>query len=122
MREKRRRWKAGLRESARRGRIQADLESKGIGPEFSEPMASQLVDIAPDFSSAEYGAVLDGVAAAYGVHRRECGAADDVKEIQRLMLNFATELHKVEEGLQILSAYLLRMRGRASKGQGPTLH
>ncbi len=122
MREKRLRWKASQRASERRGRIRADLESKGIAPEFSEPVANQLVDIAPDFSSTEYDAVLDGVAAAYGVHRRECGVADDVKEIQRLMLNFATELHKLEEGLQILSAYLQRMRGRALKGQGPTLH
>ena len=90
MREKRLRWKAGQRASERRGRIRADLESKGIAPEFSEPVANHLVDIAPDFASAEYGAVLDGVAAAYGVHRRECGAADDVKEIRRLMLHFAT--------------------------------
>ncbi len=122
MREKQPRRKAGQRASARRGRIRADLEGKGIAPEFSEPVADHLVDIAPDFSTAEYDAVLDGVAAAYGVHRRECGVSDDVKEIRRLMLNFATELHKLEEGLQILSAYLQRMRGRALKGQGPTLH
>ncbi len=122
MREKRPGRKLGLMEMARRGRIRADLESKGVAPEFSEPVASQLASIAPDFSSAEYDAVLDGVAAAYGVHRQECGAVGDVKEIQRLMLSFATELHKLEEGLQILSAYLQRMRGRALKGQGPTLH
>ena len=122
MREKRLRRKAGRRESARRGRIRADLESKGIAPEFSEPVANHLADVAPDFSSSEYEPVLDGVAVAYGVLRQECSAGDDVKEIRRLMLNFARELHKLEEGLQILSAYLQRMRGRALKGQGPTLH
>ena len=104
------------------GRIRADLESKGIAPEFSEPVADRLAKIASAFSSTEYNAVLDGVAAAYGVHRQEHSAANDVKEIQRLMLNFTTELVKLEEGLQILSAFLQRMRGSASKGQGPTLH
>jgi hypothetical protein len=103
----------------RRSRIREDLESKGVAPEFSQPVAARLATIAPDFSSDEYSAVLDGVAAAYGVHRRDCEAARsasrDVDEIQRLMLGFAGELRKLEEGLQILSAYVHRMRTRAAR-------
>ena len=40
----------------RRSRIRADLESKGVAPEFSESVADRLATIAPDFSSEEYSA------------------------------------------------------------------
>jgi hypothetical protein len=110
----------------RRRRIRADLESKGVAPEFSESVADRLATIAPDFSSEEYSAVLDGVAAAYGVHRRDCEAArdasGDVDEIQRLMRGFAGELRKLEEGMQILSAYVHRMRTRANRERTGLLH
>ena len=106
----------------RRSRIRADLESKGVAPEFSQPVADRLADIAPDFSSGEYEAVLDGVAAAYGVHQRDFDAAGDVNEIQRLMDGFTGELRKLEEGLQILSAYVHRIQTRATRGNAATLH
>ncbi len=106
----------------RRSRIRADLESKGVAPEFSQPVADRLADIAPDFSSGEYEAVLDGVAAAYGVHQRDFDSASDVNEIQRLMDGFTGELRKLEEGLQILSAYVHRMRTRTTRGNAATLH
>ncbi len=106
----------------RRSRIRADLESKGVAPEFSQPVADRLADIAPDFSSGEYEAVLDGVAAAYGVHQRDFDTAGDVYEIQRLMDGFTGELRKLDEGLQILSAYVHRMRARATRGNAATLH
>ncbi len=106
----------------RRSRIRADLESKGVAPEFSQPVADRLADIAPDFSSGEYEAVLDGVAAAYGVHQRDFDTAGDVNEIQRLMDGFTGELRKIEEGLQILSAYVQRMRTRATRSDAATFH
>ena len=118
-----RRTSAVVAQSARRrSRIRADLESKGVAPEFSQPVADRLADIAPDFSSGEYEAVLDGVAAAYGVHQRDCDTAGDVNEIQHLMDGFSGELRKLEEGLQILSAYVHRMQTRATRGNAATLH
>jgi hypothetical protein len=110
------------RNASRRSRIRADLESKGVAPEFSRPVADRLADIAPDFSSGEYAAVLDGVAAAYGVHQRDLDAAVDVNEIQHLMDGFTGELRKLEEGLQILSAYVHRMRTRVTRSHTATLH
>jgi hypothetical protein len=106
----------------RRSWIRADLESKGVAPQFSQPVADRLADIAPDFSSGEYEAVLDGVAAAYGVHQRDFDTASDVNEIQRLLDGFTGELRKLEEGLQILSAYVHRMQTRATRGNAATLH
>ncbi len=105
-----------------RSRIRTDLESKGVAPEFSQPVADRLAEIAPDFSSGEYEAVLDGVAAAYGVHQRDFDTPGDVNEIQRLMDGFTGELRKLEEGLQILSAYVHRMRSRATRGHTAHLH
>lgn len=109
--------------------IRSDLEDRGVAREFSDPVAERLTSIAPDLSASEYMAVLDGVAAAYGVHRDACGdgsevrpPARDVSEIQRLMEGFGTELRKLEEGLQILSAYVVRMGTRAGSERPHTLH
>jgi len=103
------------RGTGRRRRIRVDLERKGVSPEFSEPVADRLAVIAPDFSSTEYAAVLDGVAAAYGVHREDTEATGDAAEILRLMEGFSGEMRKIEEGLRVLSAYAQRMQSRADK-------
>jgi hypothetical protein len=110
------------RRDAGRRRIRADLEGKGVATEFSQPVADRLAAIVRDRSPAEYEAILDGVAAAYGVHRRDFDVARDVKELQRLMDGFTGELRKLEEGLQLLSAYLQRMRSRATRGHAATFH
>jgi hypothetical protein len=101
--------------TGRRRRIRVDLERKGVSPEFSEPVADRLAVIASDFTSTEYAAVLDGVAAAYGVHREDSEAAGDAAEILRLMQGFSGEMRKIEEGLRVLSAYAQRMQSRADK-------
>jgi hypothetical protein len=85
----------------------------GVAREFSYPVAERLAVIAPDFSSSEYAAVLDGVAAAYGVHREDSVAGDAAVEISRLVHGFACELRKLDEGLRILCAYAERMQKRA---------
>ncbi len=111
---------------SRSSRIQADLERRGVALEFSQPAAQRLQSIVSDLTEAEYEAVLEGVAAAYGVHRestdRVADGAREVTEIQHLMEGFTTELHKLEEGLRILSAYVSRMSSRSSPAPGETLH
>ena len=42
--------------------------------------------------------------------------------VERLMQGFAGELLKLEEGLRIISAYVLRMHNRASRDGGGILH
>lgn len=106
-------------------RIREDLERRGVSAEFSGPVAERLGDIAGDLSGAEYEAVLEGVAAAYGVHReRESSSARvESREIHRLVQDFAVELKKLDEGLRILSAYLVRIRERSrQRHEGPVLH
>lgn len=112
--------------SGRSQRVRRDLERRGVASEFSQQAAHRLGDIVSDLSDAEYSAVLEGVAAAYGVHR-ESGTPmspelPDVSEVQRLMQGFAAELGKLEEGLQVLSAYVVRMSARSKPAPGTTLH
>jgi hypothetical protein len=101
--------------------ICSDLESRGVSRELSLPAARRLSPIAAGLSPKEYAAVLDGVVAAY-VDPDEVQAAGDIGEIQRLMEGFSRELRKLEEGLQILSAYVARMGSRSNPERRTTLH
>jgi hypothetical protein len=107
-------------------RVLSDLEDRGVDPEFSRPVAERLVAIAPDLSTLEYAAILDGVSAAYGVHREISGSSDvrsrDGKELERLIDGFTGELRKLDEGLQVLSAYLVRMSALLSREDSRKLH
>ncbi|MCH8891304.1 MAG: hypothetical protein IH827_09555 [Myxococcales bacterium] len=106
--------------------VRSDLEHRGIDPEFSWPVAERLVAIATDLSADEYAAILDGVIAAYGVHREISGSHDThsryANELQRLMDGFAGELRKLDEGLRMLSAYLVRMGALVSREGSGSLH
>jgi hypothetical protein len=107
-------------------RVRSDLENRGIDPEFSRPVARRLVAIVPDLSTAEYAAILDGVSAAYGAYREISGLNDahfrHGNELQRLMKGFTGELRKLDEGLQMLSAYILRMGALSSREDSGSLH
>jgi len=107
------------------GQIREDLERRGVSSEFSGSVSARLAEIAGDLSAEEYTAVLEGVAAAYGVHRQCEGrnARAESREIHRLVQDFAVELKKLDEGLRILSAYLVRIRERSkSRDSGLVLH
>ena len=107
-------------------RLRSDLEDRGIDPEFSRSVARRLVAIAPDLSAPEYAAILEGVLVAYGVHREISGPNDAQfrrgNELRRLMEGFTGELRKLDEGLQMLSAYLVRMRALLSREGFGSLH
>jgi hypothetical protein len=84
-------------------------------------LAERLEPVTESLSSDAYDAALDGVAAACDVCVEDLRVLEhrsqDVDEIQRLMQGFAGELRKLEEGLRIVSAYVLRMHDKASKEQ-----
>jgi len=111
---------------ASRRRIRADLETRGVARELSQPMAARLAPLLKQASSRAYGAALDAAAVTVAVARvdgdLDRGRAGDVAEIQRLMLGFTDELRKLEEGLRILSAFVLRMRTRAGLDGDGVLH
>ncbi len=107
-------------------RVRSDLENRGVDPEFSRPVAQRLVAFVSDLSAPEYAAILDGVSAAYGVYR-EISEPNDAhfrhgNELQRLMEGFTGELRKLDEGLQMLSTYLVRMGALSSRENSGRLH
>ncbi len=111
---------------AARRRIRADLEERGVARELSLPMAARLAPLLKAVPTRAYGAALDAAAAAVHVARVDDDPgpdrAGDIAEIQRLMLGFTDELRKLEEGLRILSAFVLRMRTRAGLDGDGVLH
>ena len=125
----RRRWAktrdAEVPARAGAGEIARELEQRGVAPAFAIPVAQHLA-VAPDFHGPRRAAVLDGVVAAFSAHQPDYEAleksAENIDEIQRLMQGFAGELRKLEEGLRIVSAYVLRMHDKASGEVGKRLH
>ena len=113
---------------AQRGcrQIRKDLEVRGVDAETSALLATRLELELEPLSAAEYNAALDGVAATCDVCQADADCLEryghDVDEIQRLMQGFAGELRKLEEGLRIVSAYVLRMHDKASQSSGRLVH
>jgi hypothetical protein len=127
------RIRLGSTEHARRGtgatrqRVRRDLESRGVERTLAHELAARLAPALRELPARAYGAALDAAVTAASVRRPsdEPAAPDraaDVAEIQRLMLGFTDELRKLEEGLRILSAFVLRMRTRAGVEGDGVLH
>jgi hypothetical protein len=62
--------------------------------------------------AAAYQVVVEAACTAYGA-QRSSPRPESAVEIQRLVQDFAVELQKLDEGLRVLSTYLLRIRDRA---------
>jgi len=100
--------------ASRHARIRTDLESRGIASEHCDALSrrieARLAAVGPD----AYGSLLEGVAVAYGVQGEAGEQVDqslrELQEIERLMGAFAGELSKLDEVLEVLAAYVRRMR------------
>jgi len=100
-------------------RLCQDLEQRGLEAPVSRNVARRIAPGAAGLSGDAYGAFLDGVVAIRSESRSEPGA----EEIQRLVNDFAIELKKLDEGLRLLSTYLLRIRERTrSQSGGRVIH
>jgi hypothetical protein len=111
-----------------RQRVRADLERRGVPEPFAEPLAERLAELASQLSASEYQAAVLATAAACEILQSDAAQlevdsrARDVREIQHLMQGFAGELRKLEEGLSVLSAYLVRLRTTADGEPGGVIH
>ena len=110
---------------AARKNIQLDLEDRGIAAKFSEALAERLGRVADRLRPEIYDAVLTGVTLAYGEHRRSLetlqASTRDLEEIQILLTAFSEELQKLDEALETLAAYSLRLHSQ-SVGRVRVLH
>jgi len=97
-------------------RVSADLEARGVSPGRAAQLASQLSQGKSweRLSPEQYEALLDGAsvtaAPEQGVAPTGEENVEQVREIERMMQAFAGELAKLDESLEVLSAYVRRMR------------
>ena len=128
----RERWERASSRIARRGtqslhqRICDDLVEGGVGSEASVVLAEELEARLEEFPDSAYPALLAGAVAAVEMHQRaeEAAArnAKELKEVERLMGAFAGELTKLDEVVEVLAAYVRRMRSSTPRTIERVLH
>jgi hypothetical protein len=101
-------------------RLRVDLERRGVPAPLAHAVAERLEARTAALDAAAYQAVLEAACAAHGA-QRHAPRPDAALEIQRLVQDFAVELQKLDEGLRLLSTYLLRIRDRARSDEGARL-
>ena len=105
--------------------IQRDLEDRGVPVALATAVSGRLAPHVEGIAESAYEGLLTGVATAYAVHRDGFEGTRktprDLAEMQQLMSDFGDELRKLDEALEVLSAYLVRMRSQ-TQGTPSTLH
>lgn len=101
-------------------RLRVDLERRGVPAVLASAVSERLEPRAGALDAVAYQAVLDATCTAWGAQRKAT-PPDAAQEIQRLVQDFAVELQKLDEGLRLLSTYLLRIRDRARSDEGVRL-
>jgi len=86
--------------------LRSELEQLGLARAEAAPLAEQLLDLAQARPEREFQALLEGVALGRRVSR--------TPELQRILEDFASEMKKLDEGLRLLTAYLVRLRDHAA--------
>ena len=106
---------------ALRNRISSDLQARGVVVPAADVLAGRVVTDLEGEQDEDYARILDGVALGFRAQSTLAEdlsrSATDLQEIERLMSSFAGELTKLDEVLEVLAAYLRRMR-TASPGSG----
>lgn len=109
-----------------RNQIRADLERRGVPAELSERLSHRVEGRAVALEGDAYETLLEGAAAAVGVHDRSeqemSQQLQDLQEIERLMGGFSKELAKLDEVLEVLAAHVRRMRSNAPSTGDRRLH
>ena len=116
-------WLHGRKQAAgrrRASRLRADLERRGVPVALATAVSERLAPRAAGLDPAGYQAVVDATCASWSAQRK-AAPPEAALEIQRLVQDFAIELQKLDEGLRLLSTYLLRIRDRARTDESARL-
>jgi hypothetical protein len=107
-------------------RIRRDLVARGVSNDSAGGLARQLEQQVAAVGQDRYETLLDGAALAFRAQSEADAEAEqssrDLQEIERMMNAFAGELCKLDETLDVLSAYVRRMRTSSSLRSDRTLH
>lgn len=108
--------------------ISSQLRERGVSDADARGLAEQVL---PDFDRlgrAARAPFLDGVAAGWyacaETRARLDQTASEIKEVERLMGAFTGELSKLDEVVEVLAAYVRRMRTptKVETSEGQTVH
>jgi NAD(P)-dependent dehydrogenase (short-subunit alcohol dehydrogenase family) len=107
--------------------IQADLAARGIDEALARRLATAIAKRVGVLDLPRYQGVIAGVALAVSAQRRELDAlrraSDELGEVRRLLGSFTDELEKLDEALETLAAYVVRMKNpQAPPPSGRVLH
>jgi hypothetical protein len=97
-------------------RIQSDLEARGLSTDLARALAQRLGGAACALEPDLYEALVCGVVITAAEQAQLRASRRDLDEAQRLLHDFDAELRKLDEALQTLAAYLLRIRSQ-TQGQ-----
>jgi len=104
--------------------IRQDLERLEVPGEYREVLAQCVVEQLPALGEDRYQIFLAGLVAGLDAHKEAqqeiAGSMRDLQELERLMGAFAGELSKLDEVLEVLAAYVCRMRSASPKANRPT--
>jgi hypothetical protein len=102
------------------------LIEQGVSQELAARLADRLGLAHRQFGRGSAASLIRGAALAMEMQSRETAkvrrSARDVREVERLLGAFSGELEKLDEVLEVLSAYAQRMRAKPSKSSRRTLH
>jgi hypothetical protein len=109
---------------------EASLIERGVASEWAPPIAGKLASAYKTLGRGSAAGLLLGVTltveAQAGEKAGEKAGVErgmrDVREVERLLGAFSGELEKLDEVLEVLSAYAQRMRNKPHRPAGQTLH
>lgn len=106
--------------------IQSDLETRGVAKPLARRLAEAIAKRTSSLDGGRYQAVVAGIALAVTAQSREIAqlrrAADELGEVQRLLCSFTDELKKLDEALETLAAYVVRMKNPQPAAPRRVLH
>ena len=101
------------------------IEEAGIAPEWAARLAPSLAESQRELGRGTSPALIRGAALAMAVQLETQAEVErnlrDVREVERLLGAFTGELAKLDEVLEVLSAYAQRMRPQKPTGTPPRM-
>lgn len=102
------------------------LVDAGVSAEIAPLLADDLTRRASELGQGSEVALIEGAAIAIEAQAKAQADVErnmrDVREVERLLGAFSGELEKLDEVLEVLSAYAQRMRSNPAKSNRRTLH
>jgi hypothetical protein len=105
---------------------EARLIEAGVSIEWARQIADLLSPRHADLGRGSAVALIEGAAVAVRVQAAAHAGVErnmkDVREVERLLGAFSGELEKLDEVLEVLSAYAQKMRSKPGNSSRRTLH